>query len=128
MASGSRPKLCPPAGPAHAARLRRTGHGVRTLTDFTATRALFQLPEGVIYLDGNSLGPLPRGVLARLIDTVEAEWGERLIRAWNDAAWITMPRRVGDRVGRLIGAPADSVATEMACARHATSSPTTGSW
>ena len=79
------------------------------MTDFAATRALFQLPEGVIYLDGNSLGPLPRGVRARLIDTVEAEWGERLIRAWNDADWMTLPRRVGDRVGQLIGAPAGSV-------------------
>ena len=89
--------------------MRQTGHGVRTLTDFTATRALFQLPDGVIYLDGNSLGPLPRGVRARLIDTVDAEWGARLIQAWNDADWMTMPRRVGDRVGRLIGAPEGSV-------------------
>ena len=79
------------------------------MTDFAATRALFQLPDGVIYLDGNSLGPLPRGVQARLLETVNAEWGERLIRAWNDAAWMTLPRRVGDRVGRLIGAPAGSV-------------------
>ena len=79
------------------------------MTDFAATRALFQLPEGVIYLDGNSLGPLPRGVRAKLLETVEAEWGERLIRAWNDAAWMTLPRRVGDRIGRLIGAPQGSV-------------------
>ena len=79
------------------------------MTDFAATRALFQLPEGVIYLDGNSLGPLPRGVRAKLLEAVEAEWGERLIRAWNDAAWMTLPRRVGDRVGRLIGAPPGSV-------------------
>ncbi|KQS04951.1 kynureninase [Sphingomonas sp. Leaf357] len=79
------------------------------MTDFTATRALFELPAGVIYLDGNSLGPLPRGVHARLADAVAAEWGEQLIRAWNDAGWITLPRRVGDRVGRLIGAPKGSV-------------------
>ena len=79
------------------------------MTDFSATRARFQLPDGVIYLDGNSLGPLPRGVRAKLLETVEAEWGERLIRAWNDAAWMTLPRRVGDRVGRLIGAPPGSV-------------------
>ena len=79
------------------------------MTDFAATRALFQLPDGVIYLDGNSLGPLPRGVQARLLETVNAEWGERLIRAWNDADWMTLPRRVGDRVGQLIGAPAGSV-------------------
>ena len=79
------------------------------MTDFTATRALFQLPQGVIYLDGNSLGPLPRGVQARLLEAVNAEWGELLIRAWNDAGWMTLPRRVGDRVGRLIGAPPGSV-------------------
>ena len=79
------------------------------MTDFAATRALFQLPDGVIYLDGNSLGPLPRGVQARLLETVNAEWGDRLIRAWNDADWMTLPRRVGDRVGQLIGAPAGSV-------------------
>jgi kynureninase len=81
----------------------------QTLTDFAATRALFHLPEGVIYLDGNSLGPLPRGVPARLAATVAGEWGERLIRAWNDADWMTLPRRVGDRVGRLIGAAPGSV-------------------
>lgn len=79
------------------------------MTDFEATRALFQLPAGVIYLDGNSLGPLPRGVETRLLETVNAEWGERLIRAWNDADWMTLPRRVGDRVGRLIGAATSSV-------------------
>ena len=79
------------------------------MTDFAATRALFQLPEGVIYLDGNSLGPLPRGVQAKLLETLNAEWGERLIRAWNDAGWMTLPRRIGDRVGRLIGAQEGSV-------------------
>ncbi len=79
------------------------------MTDFAATRALFHLPDGVIYLDGNSLGPLPRGVEQRLAQTMNAEWGDRLIRAWNDAGWMTMPRRIGDRVGRLIGAPPGSV-------------------
>ncbi|CUS46766.1 MAG: kynureninase [Pseudomonadota bacterium] len=79
------------------------------MTDFAKTRDLFKLPEGIIYLDGNSLGPLPRGVERRLLDTVNAEWGDRLIRAWNEADWMTMPRRIGDRVGRLIGAPTGSV-------------------
>lgn len=79
------------------------------LTDFAATRALFHLPTGVIYLDGNSLGPLPRGVEPRLLAAVNAEWGDQLIRAWNDSGWMTMPRRVGDRVGRLIGAEPGSV-------------------
>ena len=79
------------------------------MTDFTATRARFQLPDGVIYLDGNSLGPLPRGARAKLLETIEGEWGELLIRAWNDAGWMTLPRRIGDRVGRLIGASPGSV-------------------
>ena len=79
------------------------------MTDFAATRAAFDLPEGVIYLDGNSLGVLPRGAAARVERTIRAEWGERLIRAWNDAGWMTQPARVGDRIARLIGAPAGSV-------------------
>ena len=74
------------------------------MTDFAATRALFQLPDGVIYLDGNSLGALPRGVERRMVEAVNAQWGEQLVRAWNDSAWMTKPRSVGDRVGRLIGA------------------------
>ena len=79
------------------------------MTDFAATRRLFHLPDGVIYLDGNSLGPLPRAAVARARAVMEREWGDRLIRAWNDADWITLPARVGDRIARLIGAPAGSV-------------------
>ncbi len=78
-------------------------------TDFSATRALFDLPEGIIYLDGNSLGPLPRAVPARLAEAVQGEWGDMLIRAWNQAGWMEMPRRVGARIVRLIGAEPDSV-------------------
>ena len=70
---------------------------------------LFHLPEGVIYLDGNSLGPLPKAVSARVSDAITAEWGGQLIRGWNGAGWMAQPSRVGDRVGRLIGAPAGSV-------------------
>ncbi|ARE41593.1 Kynureninase [Rhodovulum sp. P5] len=74
------------------------------MTDFDATRALFHLPDGVIYLDGNSLGPLPRATSARLARTVEQEWGEMVITGWNRAGWMAMPRALGDRIGRLIGA------------------------
>lgn len=81
------------------------------MTDFTATRALFHLPPGVIYLDGNSLGPLPLAAEARAAQVLRAEWGDRLIRAWNEAEWSTMPTRVGDRIARLIGAPPGSVTT-----------------
>ena len=79
------------------------------MTDFARTRSLFDLPAGVIYLDGNSLGPLPRAAAPRIAAVMREEWGERLIRAWNDADWIGLPARVGDRVARLIGAPAGSV-------------------
>jgi kynureninase len=70
---------------------------------------LFDLPEGMIYLDGNSLGPLPRAVPARLARAVTGEWGAHLIQGWNLDGWMAQPGRVGDRVGRLIGAPPGSV-------------------
>ena len=81
----------------------------RPMTDFTKTRALFHLPEGVIYLDGNSLGPLPLAARERVARLLEREWGEMLIRGWNDAGWMDQPRRLGERIGRLIGAPAGTV-------------------
>lgn len=71
----------------------------------------FDIPDGVIYLDGNSLGPLPKGAAGRAADVITQEWGSELIRAWNTADWISLPRRVGDRIGQLIGAPEGSVAT-----------------
>ncbi|MDJ0824554.1 MAG: kynureninase [Rhodobacter sp.] len=74
------------------------------MTDFAATKALFHLPEGVIYLDGNSLGPLPKAAASRVAQAVEAEWGEMLITGWNKAGWMAQPGVLGDRIGRLIGA------------------------
>lgn len=75
-----------------------------TATDFARTRTLFDLPEGMIYLDGNSLGPLPRGVAERVARTVNEEWGRMVITGWNRAGWMEMPTRIGDRIARLIGA------------------------
>lgn len=72
-------------------------------------RARFALPEGVIYLDGNSLGALPRDTAAHVARAIETEWGEGLIRSWNDADWIGAPARVGAKVATLIGARADEV-------------------
>ena len=74
-----------------------------------AYRARFALPEGVIYLDGNSLGPLPLASREAVRRTVEAEWGQGLIRSWNDAGWIEAPRRIGGKIAGLIGADADEV-------------------
>jgi kynureninase len=72
-------------------------------------RDRFVIPNGIIYLDGNSLGCLPRATAARVAAVVEHEWGEGLIRSWNDAGWIDLPRRVGDKIARLIGARAGEV-------------------
>jgi kynureninase len=67
-------------------------------------RDRFIIPEGIIYLDGNSLGPMPRAAASVLNRTVEYEWGHDLIRSWNTAGWFDMPVRLGDRIGALIGA------------------------
>jgi kynureninase len=76
-------------------------------------REEFSLPEGVIYLDGNSLGALPRRTPERLRRIVEDEWGTSLIRSWNEHDWIRYPRRVGDRIAKLIGAePGEVVAAD----------------
>src|ERR1700731_3335924 len=67
-------------------------------------RDRFVIPEGIIYLDGNSLGPMPRAAADVLSRTIKQEWGHDLIRSWNSAGWFDMPVRLGDRVGTLIGA------------------------
>ncbi len=67
-------------------------------------RDRFVIPEGVIYLDGNSLGPMPRGAAAVLRRTIEEEWSRDLITSWNSAGWFDLPTRLGDRIGTLIGA------------------------
>ena len=68
-------------------------------------RERFVLPEGVIYLDGNSLGALPRGTAA----TVERQWGDDLIASWNTHDWIGAPQRLGKRIAPLIGAGPNEV-------------------
>lgn len=72
-------------------------------------RGAFQLPEGLIYLDGNSLGPLADGVAERVAEVVNREWGEGLIRSWNAAGWIDLPARTGAKIAPLIGARAGEV-------------------
>ena len=69
----------------------------------------FALPEGMIYLDGNSLGPLPRNVEGVLSSMVTEQWGQHLIQGWNLDEWMAQPMRVGNLVGRLVGAPRDSI-------------------
>ncbi|HEY2619093.1 MAG TPA: kynureninase [Acetobacteraceae bacterium] len=67
-------------------------------------RDRFVLPDGVIYLDGNSLGPMPQATQARMAEVLEQEWGQSLIRSWIDHGWIDLQFRIGDKIGRLIGA------------------------
>ena len=72
-------------------------------------RDRFELPAGDIYLDGNSLGALPRGVMDRLEIAVKKEWGQGLIRSWNDADWYPAPQRAGTAIARILGADDDEV-------------------
>ena len=72
-------------------------------------KELFDIPDGMIYLDGNSLGPLPKVVPARVAEVISAEWGQQLIKGWNVSQWMQQPARVGNQVAKLIGAPDDSV-------------------
>lgn len=78
-----------------------------------AFRTRFALPEGVVYLDGNSLGARPKVAAARAQSIIGEEWGNGLIRSWNDADWIGLPAKVGDKLGQLIGAaPGEVVACD----------------
>lgn len=72
-------------------------------------RSQFHLPTNVIYLDGNSLGCLPKATAARMRAVVEDEWGNGLIRSWNQADWITLPQRLGGKIAPLLGADPDEV-------------------
>ena len=74
-----------------------------------SVRDRFSLPDGVIYLDGNSLGALPVGLAERLDRVIRHEWGNRLIRSWNEANWYELPLRVGDRIAPLLGVGAGEV-------------------
>jgi kynureninase len=79
------------------------------VTDFEATRARFILPPGQVYLDGNSLGPLPVGAAAATRRCLEDEWGVMAIGGWNRADWMGLPDRLGDRIGALVGAGVGTV-------------------
>ena len=72
-------------------------------------RDLFDIPEALVYLDGNSLGALPRSTATRIARTVQHEWGQGLIRSWNQAGWFDLPHKVGDKIAQLIGAASGEV-------------------
>ena len=83
--------------------------GNNALASLAGFRDQFVIPDGVIYLDGNSLGVLPKAAIAAVRRTVEEEWGQGLIRSWNTADWVNAPRCCGDKIARLIGADAGEV-------------------
>ena len=72
-------------------------------------RARFHLPPGMLYFDGNSLGPLPKKSRERLLRVIDREWGEDLVRSWNVHRWMDGPRTVGRKIARLVGAESDEV-------------------
>ena len=74
-----------------------------------AKRAAFSIPDGMVYLDGNSLGVLPRNLADRVQDVLERQWGQTLISSWNEHGWFHLSQKVGDRIARLIGAAKGSV-------------------
>ncbi len=97
--------------PATLKTLATKGH-CETLDAHDALRSYrerFTLPDNVIYLDGNSLGALPKAVSARMQVAIEQEWGVGLIRSWNDADWYPAPQRVGGQIAKLVGAKANEV-------------------
>ena len=79
------------------------------MSDFFKTKSQFYLPKGIIYLDGNSLGPLPKKTQDRIQHTLNSEWGEMLVTGWNKAGWMDQPNEVGDKIARLIGATSKTV-------------------
>ncbi|MEZ5708104.1 MAG: kynureninase [Blastomonas sp.] len=101
------------------AQTMTTGMTDRDIADLDAKDGLagfrdqFALPDGVIYLDGNSLGARPRRAAARIAEAVESEWGNGLITSWLGADWVNAPQRIGDKIARLIGAgPSEVIACD----------------
>jgi kynureninase len=114
----------PLAGPPASATVGRYGRPMSTALEqqardldaassATDLRGRFRLPAGLVYLDGNPLGPLPSGVAEAVSDVVHRQWGSSLIASWNDEGWWEAPPRVGDRIGALVGAaPGQTVCTD----------------
>ncbi|GHB70065.1 kynureninase [Streptomyces cirratus] len=90
--------------------LARRAEALDAADELGKLRERFTLPEGVVYLDGNSLGALPAGVAATTADVVGRQWGELLIRSWDESGWWTAPERIGDKIAPLIGAAPGQVA------------------
>ncbi len=94
---------------AHARLTREACAALDAADPLAAWRERFVLPEGTIYLDGNSLGPLPKATEGLIQDVVRRQWGEDLITSWNRHGWVDLPQRLGAKIARLIGAKAHEV-------------------
>ncbi|WP_436774539.1 kynureninase [Yinghuangia sp. YIM S09857] len=92
------------AGPTAVEQLSDRASALDAADELAFLRDRFLLPKGVVYLDGNSLGALPAAVPGAVEDAVRRQWGTDLIRSWNDNAWWDAPIRIGDTIGRLVGA------------------------
>ncbi|WP_039020164.1 kynureninase [Halocynthiibacter namhaensis] len=79
------------------------------MPDFATTKAMFHIPKGMIYLDGNSLGAMPWATAAKVERTITDEWGDMLITGWNKAGWMNKPTDLGDRIARLVGAEKNTI-------------------
>ncbi|TWG04114.1 kynureninase [Streptomyces brevispora] len=88
--------------------LQERAKALDTADELAPLRALFTLDD-TVYLDGNSLGALPRHVPARLQEVLTREWGELRIRSWDESGWWTAPERVGDRIAPIVGAAAGQI-------------------
>jgi kynureninase len=95
--------------PAALVDLQRRAAALDSVDPLSAVRARFLLPDGIVYLDGNSLGALPAAVPDAVADVVRRQWGQKLIASWTNSGWWGAPERVGDAVGRLVGAAAGQV-------------------
>ncbi|MEU9102359.1 kynureninase [Streptomyces sp. NPDC048361] len=101
--------LSRPAAPDAADALADKAAALDTADELARHRDLFDLDDGVVYLDGNSLGALPRHVPARMQDVIAREWGRLRIRSWEESGWWSAPERIGDRIAPLIGADPGTV-------------------
>ncbi|MFE3553919.1 kynureninase [Streptomyces sp. NPDC059193] len=95
--------------PTRTPDLQARAEALDTADELAKLRERFTLPEGVVYLDGNSLGALPAGVADATADVVARQWGELLIRSWDDSGWWSAPERIGDKLAPLVGAAAGQV-------------------
>jgi|GEM_PF-2190631 len=114
--------------PAFWAAARARAAALDAADPLAALRARFHLPDGVIYLDGNSLGPTPKAAFAEIETAARQEWAEGLIRSWNAEDWFDLPQLYGDRLAPLVGAGAGEVVVCDTASRSISTRPCSRRW